>query len=70
MMNSNVEHRARALCAIDAQMAAVPSDEIPALVERLWPVAALEMSGGAVESDTPQPADLAERMSEYQRLKR
>lgn len=69
-MTHNVEERARALCAMDAQMAAVPSHEIPALVERLWPIAALEISGGLMEPDVPQVPDLPRLRAEYERLKR
>ncbi len=69
-MTHNVEERARALCAMDAQMAAVPTSEIPALVERLWPVAALEISGGVVDPDAPPVPDLLGLTEEYERLKR
>lgn len=69
-MNRNIEERARALCAVDARMAAVPSSQIPALVERLWPIAALEISGGLLEPDAPQVPDLPRLAAEYERLKR
>ncbi|WP_428030281.1 hypothetical protein [Ancylobacter sp.] len=70
MMNRNVEERARALCAIDAHLAAVPPEEVPALVERLWPIVALEISGGVIEPDATPPPDLAQLAAEYERLKR
>ncbi|WP_371346348.1 hypothetical protein [Ancylobacter sp. IITR112] len=69
-MTRNNEERARALCAMDARMAAVPTSEIPALVERLWPITALEISGGVLEPDAPQVADLQRLKAEYERLKR
>lgn len=69
-MNRNIEERARALCAVDARIAAVPNGQIPALVERLWPVAALEISGGLMEPGTPQVPDLPRLAAEYERLKR
>ena len=69
-MDRNSEERARALCAIDAQMAAIPPAEIPALVERLWPIAALEISGGLMQPDVTQVPDLTQRVAEYERLRR
>ncbi|TCK28440.1 hypothetical protein EV667_2444 [Ancylobacter aquaticus] len=69
-MDRNSEERARALCAMDAQMAAVPPAEIPALVERLWPIAALEISGGLMQPDVTQVPDLTQRVAEYERLRR
>ncbi|MCK0208395.1 hypothetical protein MWN33_10175 [Starkeya koreensis] len=69
-MTTNSEDRARAVCAVDAKLASVPTQLIPALVERLWPVAALEINGGLVDPDLPRPPDLVERISEYRLLKR
>lgn len=69
-MSNNSEERARAVCAVDAQLACIPATEIPALVERLWPVAALEISGGVASPDPPRPSDLEQRMAEYHRLRR
>ena len=69
-MNSNIEERARALCAVDAHIAAVPAVKIPELVERLWPIAALEISGGLMQPDVTQVPDLTQRVAEYERLRR
>lgn len=69
-MNTAVEDRARAQCALDAQMCGVPEAQIPALVDRLWPVVAREMMGVLDPQTLPEPADVAQREAEYQQLKR
>lgn len=69
-MNNAVEERARAQCALDAQICGVPEAQIPALVERLWPVVAREMMGVLDPQTLSEPADVAQREVEYQQLKR
>ncbi|ADH88844.1 hypothetical protein Snov_1534 [Ancylobacter novellus DSM 506] len=69
-MNNAVEERARAQCALDAQIYGVPEAQIPALVERLWPVVAREMMGVLDPETLPEPTDVAQREAEYRQLKR
>jgi len=69
-MNKAVEERARAQCALDAQICGVPEAQIPALVERLWPVVAREMMGVLDPQTLPEPADVAQREAEYRQLRR
>lgn len=69
-MSKEVESRARTQCAVDAEAAGIPRREIPAKVERLWPVAAREMMGVLDPQTLPEPADLAQREAEYRQLKR
>ena len=71
IMNRNTEERARALCALDIQSAHPEIADVPAAVERLWPVVALEIQNGIVDPEWPiDLADLAQRAEEYRRLKR
>jgi len=70
-MNRNMEDRARALCALDIQSAHPEIKDVPGVVDRLWPVVALEIQNGIVDPDWPiDAADLAQRAEEYRRLKR
>lgn len=70
-MNRNMEERARALCALDIQSAHPEIEDLPALVDRLWPVVAIEIQNGIVDPDWQiDPADFAQRAEEYRRLRR
>lgn len=70
-MTTDLEARARALCQNDAQAAAVNAAIIPELVERLWPAAAYEMSGGVFETGLiAVPDDIDKRIEEFRKLRR
>ncbi len=69
-MNTAVEDRARAQCALDAQDVRSTRGSDSALVDRLWPVVAREMMGVLDPQTLPEPADVAQREAEYQQLKR
>lgn len=69
-MNKAVEDRARAQCALDAEIAGVAERRIPGVVERLWPVAAREMMGVLDPEALAEPPDLAQREAEYRKMKR
>lgn len=68
-MTRSVEDRARAQCTVDAEIAAVPPADIPAVVDRLWPVAAREMMGVIDGQTLQEPSDITRRIKEYQRLR-
>ena len=69
-MNNAVEERARAQCTLDAKVCGVPEAQIPALVDRLWPVVAREMMGVLDPQTLPELADVAQREAEYREMKR
>jgi len=68
-MISTSENVARAICAEDLRLALVPSEQLPGLVNQLWPVVALEIQRGV-----PDPTwgigetEIALRMREYRRI--
>lgn len=68
-MNTNIEVRARALCAADLAARVAPVD-LDRVVDRLWPVVAREIQGNVMDSGADrEPPDLAERIAEYERLR-
>ncbi|MGA0564463.1 hypothetical protein ACO2RV_18615 [Ancylobacter sp. VNQ12] len=68
-MNKAVEYRARAQCALDAEVAGIPRKRIPEMVDRLWPVAAREMMGVLDPEAMVEPQDIAQREADYRKLK-
>lgn len=69
LMNKAVEDRARAQCALDAEVAGVRRKDIIATVERFWPVVAAEMMGVRDDESLIQPPDMAERQAEYRKIR-
>lgn len=68
-MTKNAEDRARAQCTIDVDNAQPPVENPPAVVERLWPVVALEIQEGVADSEAnPLPNDMAQRIAEHDQL--
>ncbi|MBS7544322.1 hypothetical protein [Ancylobacter oerskovii] len=60
-----LEERARMICAQDLLAAGCWPTEIEEKVERLWPVVAHEIMGGAVDPSFAHVNDLARRRHEY-----
>ncbi|GAB4072769.1 hypothetical protein KHC28_00885 [Ancylobacter sonchi] len=69
-MTTNIEARARALCAADLRPS-VAAGDLEITVDRLWPVVAREIQGNVMDADaTKEPRDIAMRVAEYQQLRR
>ncbi|MCB4770051.1 hypothetical protein LGR54_15645 [Ancylobacter sp. Lp-2] len=69
-MSTNIEARARALCAADLRPS-VAAGDLEVAVDRLWPVVAREIQGDVMDRDAiKEPRDIAVRVVEYQRLRR
>ena len=63
------EDTARELCAIDLRSRSVNEADIPALVDRFWPVLANEIRQGIVDGVWPFSAEEVEALSaEYRML--
>ncbi|MBS7543194.1 hypothetical protein [Ancylobacter oerskovii] len=65
-----LEERARAICAQDLLAAGCWPTELEEKVDRLWPVVAFEITGGAVDSVFAHIADLDSRQREYDAMVR
>lgn len=63
------EQTARAICALDLRARGVKDDEVPALVDRFWPVLANEIRQGIVVGNWPfSAAEIDALTQEYRRL--
>ncbi|WAC28336.1 hypothetical protein [Ancylobacter sp. SL191] len=63
------EETARAICALDLRARGVSDAEVPALVDRFWPVLANEIRQGIVEGSWPFSAqDIEALTQDYRRL--
>ena len=63
------EQTARRICALDLRAKGIAEKDIPALVERFWPVLANEIRQGIVVGEWPfQATDIEQLTQEYQGL--
>lgn len=63
------EETARRICALDLRASGIADSEVPALVERFWPVLANEIRQGVVVGDWPFAAEEITRLTqEYRAL--
>lgn len=68
-MNNAVEDRARAQCALDAEVAGIRRKDIVATVERFWPVVAAEMMGVRDDATLIAPPDMEELQAAYRKIR-
>lgn len=70
-MSTNIESRARAICAQDLKAAGMSDDQIAIHVERFWPIVAREVSGDIADPESAAfPMDMQAREQEFRRLTR
>lgn len=63
------EQTARRICALDLRAKGIAEKDIPALVDRFWPVLANEIRQGIVVGEWPfQATDIEQLTQEYQGL--
>lgn len=63
------EQTARQICALDLRARGVRDEDVPALVERYWPVVANEIRQGITAGEWPfDPATVASLSKEYRAL--
>lgn len=63
------EQMARRICALDLRAKGIAERDIPALVDRFWPVLANEIRQGIVVGEWPfQATDIEQLTQEYQGL--
>lgn len=63
------EQNARQICALDLRARGIRDEDVPALVDRYWPVVAMEIRQGITDGQWPFDADtLASLSKEYRAL--
>ncbi|MBS9477436.1 hypothetical protein [Ancylobacter radicis] len=63
------EETARAICGLDLRARGIRDEEVPALVDRFWPVLANEIRQGIAVGAWPfSAAEIEALTQEYQRL--
>ncbi|ADH90643.1 hypothetical protein Snov_3369 [Ancylobacter novellus DSM 506] len=63
------EETARRICALDLRARGIAEKDIPAMVDRYWPVLANEIRQGIVVGEWPfQATDIEQLTQEYQGL--